>query len=187
MAERNYWDQIRRRQVSRRSMLRAAGRAGVGAAGLALVGCGDDDDDGQQQAAPAAAQVQQQQQQQQAAPAQQQAMQQQEQQQAAVAQAQVDTGPNRGGRLIAGDTTNFEDDVTLPYAIAEGRYTQPPDAGIWDWLAQRRDSLEPEPRLAESWEQNADATATIFKLRPGLEFHNGKPLNAEAVKPATRR
>ncbi len=182
MAERNYWDQIRRRQVSRRSMLRAAGRAGVGAAGLALVGCGDDDDDGQQQAAPAAAaQVQQQQQQQQAAPAQQQAMQQQEQQ-AAVAQAQVDTGPNRGGRLIAGDTTNFEDDVTLPYAIAEGRYTQPPDAGIWDWLAQRRDSLEPEPRLAESWEQNADATATIFKLRPGLEFHNGKPLNAEAVK-----
>ena len=182
MAERNYWDQIRRRQVSRRSMLRAAGRAGVGAAGLALVGCGDDDDDGQQQAAPAAAQVQQQQQQQQAAPAQQEAMQQQEQQQAAVAQAQVDTGPNRGGTMIAGDTTNFEDDVTLPYAIAEGRFTQPPDAAIWDWLAQRRDSLEPEPRLAESWEQNADATATIFKLRPGLEFHNGKPLNAEAVK-----
>ena len=181
MSERNYWDQIRRRQVSRRSMLRAAGRAGVGAAGLALVGCGDDDDDGQQAAPAAAAQVQQQQQQQ-AAPAQQQAMQQQEQQQAAVAQAQVDTGPNRGGRLIAGDTTNFEDDVTLPYAIAEGRYTQPPDAGIWDWLTQRRDSLEPEPRLAESWEQNADATATIFKLRPGLEFHNGKPLNAEAVK-----
>ena len=183
MSERSYWDQIRRRQVSRRSMLRAAGRAGVGAAGLALVGCGDDDDDGQQQAAPAAAQVQQQQQQQQAAPAQQQAMQQQEQQQAAVAQAQQEqAGPPRGGRMIMGDLHSFEDDVTLPYAIGDGRSTQPPDAGVWDWLMQRGDSLEPEARLAESWEQNGDLTATIVRLQPGLEFHNGKPLNAEAVK-----
>ena len=190
MAGRNYWDRIRKRQISRRSMLRASARAGIGAGGLILIGCGDDDDDGQQQA-PAAAQAQPQQQQQQQAmqqqaqaQPQQQAMQQEQQQeQAAVAQAQqADDGPRKGGRLIAGDTTNFEDDVTLPYAIAEGRFTQPPDAGIWDWLAQRGDSLEPEPRLAESWEQNSDATATIFKLRPGLEFHNGKPLNAEAVK-----
>ena len=187
MSDRNYWQRMKRRQYSRRSLLRASARAGLGASAIALIGCGDDDDDGQQQAA-AQAQAQQQQQQQamqqqaQEEP-QQQAMQQEQQQQAAVAQAQqADDGPRQGGRLIAGDTTNFEDDVTLPYAIAEGRFTQPPDAGIWDWLAQRGDSLEPEPRLAESWEQNADATATIFKLRPGLEFHNGKPLNAEAVK-----
>ncbi len=54
MSERNYWQRMRRRQMSRRALLGASARAGVGAAGLALVGCGDDDDDGQ-----AAAQVQQ--------------------------------------------------------------------------------------------------------------------------------
>ena len=35
---------LRGRSVSRRALLSAAGSAGVGAAGLALVGCGDDDD-----------------------------------------------------------------------------------------------------------------------------------------------
>ena len=46
MSERNYWTQLQRPRISRRSMLGASARAGVGAAGLALVGCGDDDDDG---------------------------------------------------------------------------------------------------------------------------------------------
>ncbi len=74
MSERNYWQRMKRNRMSRRALLRASGRAGVGAAGLALVGCGDDDDDGQ-----SVAQVQQQDQQQQQA-MQQQAMQQQQQQ-----------------------------------------------------------------------------------------------------------
>lgn len=71
MRETNYWQRMRRNKMSRRALLRASGRAGVGAAGLALVGCGDDDDDSQ----PSVAQTAQQQQQQQ------QAMQQQGQQQ----------------------------------------------------------------------------------------------------------
>ena len=75
--ERNYWQRMRRTRMSRRALLQASGRAGVGAAGLALVGCGDDDDDDAQ---PAAATTAQQQQQQQDQPAQQQAMQQQQQQ-----------------------------------------------------------------------------------------------------------
>ncbi len=45
MNERNYWTSLRDRKISRRAMLQASGRAGVGVAGLALVGCGDDDDD----------------------------------------------------------------------------------------------------------------------------------------------
>ena len=44
MSERNYWQRMRRRRMSRRALLGASARAGVGAAGLALVGCGDDDD-----------------------------------------------------------------------------------------------------------------------------------------------
>ncbi len=36
------------------------------------------------------------------------------------------------------------------------------------------------PVLAESWEQ-VDATTWRFKLREGVTFHNGNPLNADAV------
>ncbi len=50
MSDRNYWTTLRQRKISRRTMLGASAKAGVGAAGLALVGCGGDDDD----AAPAA-------------------------------------------------------------------------------------------------------------------------------------
>ena len=71
MSERNYWQRMRRQRLSRRTLLRSSARAGIGAAGLALVGCGDDDDDAQQAVAvpqqqdqpeqPAAQQTQQQQ------------------------------------------------------------------------------------------------------------------------------
>ena len=57
--ERNYWQRMRRSRMSRRALLRASGRAGVGAAGLALVGCGDDDDDDQSVAQSASTQQQQ--------------------------------------------------------------------------------------------------------------------------------
>ncbi len=40
------------------------------------------------------------------------------------------------------------------------------------------------PKLATSWETNDDATEWIFHLRKGVTFHNGDPLNAEAVKGA---
>ena len=43
MSDRNYWTSLRQRKISRRTMLGASAKAGVGAAGLALVGCGEDE------------------------------------------------------------------------------------------------------------------------------------------------
>jgi peptide/nickel transport system substrate-binding protein len=37
------------------------------------------------------------------------------------------------------------------------------------------------PELATSWEPNADATVWTFKLRNGVEFHNGKTMTAADV------
>ena len=39
----------------------------------------------------------------------------------------------------------------------------------------------PIPELAESWESTPDAAKWIFKLRKGVQFHNGKTLDAEDV------
>ncbi|TXL74425.1 peptide ABC transporter [Vineibacter terrae] len=42
-------------------------------------------------------------------------------------------------------------------------------------------TLEPRPGLAQSWTYK-DASTVVLELRPGLTFHDGTPLDAEAVK-----
>jgi len=100
VSETNYWSRMRRRQLSRRTLLGASAKAGVGAAGLALVGCGDDDDDdvvAQVQAEPEAqaqAQVQ----------AEAQAQAQAEPEAQAQAQAEVDEPEDEPEAVVAGIT-----------------------------------------------------------------------------------
>ena len=102
MSERNYWKRQSGRHLSRRTLLGASARAGVGAAGLALVGCGDDDDD---DAAVAETPAAQEQAQQQAAQDQaEQAVEQEAAEQQAVEdqaeQAVAQAAPVRGGTLV---------------------------------------------------------------------------------------
>ncbi len=53
---------------------------------------------------------------------------------------------------------------------------------MFDCLVWRnRATAEFEPWLAESW-QNIDDTTWRLTLRDGVTFHNGEPLNADAVK-----
>lgn len=51
---------------------------------------------------------------------------------------------------------------------------------LYDTLVSFTSGLEPEPGLAESWEQKSPTELTL-KLREGVTFHDGEPLNAEAV------
>ncbi|HWG85128.1 MAG TPA: ABC transporter substrate-binding protein [Deinococcales bacterium] len=54
---------------------------------------------------------------------------------------------------------------------------------IYDYLVDFKDgTTDPVPGLATNWRSNANATSWTFTLRPGVRFHDGTPLNAEAVK-----
>uniref|UniRef100_UPI003F71D681 ABC transporter substrate-binding protein n=1 Tax=Marinobacterium profundum TaxID=1714300 RepID=UPI003F71D681 len=53
---------------------------------------------------------------------------------------------------------------------------------IYDGLTYRGPNTELVPGLATSWEELDNGTRIRFKLREGVQFHNGEPFNADAVK-----
>ncbi|WP_447878492.1 TIGR04028 family ABC transporter substrate-binding protein [Serratia fonticola] len=61
-----------------------------------------------------------------------------------------------------------------------------PNGGILNQVTdkltyQNPKTLEIEPWIAESWSSNPDKTEYTFKLRPGVMFSDGTPLDANAV------
>jgi peptide/nickel transport system substrate-binding protein len=50
-----------------------------------------------------------------------------------------------------------------------------------EYLSFSDENLALQPRLAESWEPNADASAWTFKIRQGVKFHSGATLTANDV------
>ena len=66
---------------------------------------------------------------------------------------------------------------------ALGLHTLRVTAQLFETLvATPDDSTEVVPGLAESWTTSADGLAWTFKLRRGVRFHDGTPLDAAAVK-----
>lgn len=74
------------------------------------------------------------------------------------------------------------DSVTLdPSKMFDGESAKVCDM-VYDTLVQYRDdTTDIEPALAETWESSADGLMWTFHLRQGVQFHDGTPLNANAV------
>lgn len=51
---------------------------------------------------------------------------------------------------------------------------------IWEPLIWASKDMQKVPWLAKSWERTGDKT-WVFEIRDGVTFHNGKPLDADAV------
>jgi peptide/nickel transport system substrate-binding protein len=95
-------------------------------------------------------------------------------------QTYADT-PKRGGRLrmgLNGGATSDTMDPGIQLAMM-------PQTLVYGTLANSLVEIDgngqPVPELAESWEASADAKKWIFKLRKGVEFHNGKSMDADDV------
>ena len=190
MSESTYWTGMRTRRLSRRAVLRSAATAGVGAAGLALVGCGDDDDDSQQAAMQQQDQPEQQEQQEQvAAQAADQADQQDQpaaqQEQAAVAQAQQQDGtPPIGGELRISDTSDlasFDGFLTFGYkAFLHNHQCYPMLTQFSNEPGQSSIDFQPELWLADSVEQPDDATY-VFVIKDNAVWEDRAPVNGRKV------
>jgi peptide/nickel transport system substrate-binding protein len=92
----------------------------------------------------------------------------------------VPSTPRMGGRLVVGTTAEVDGFLPTinrwsPAAFLIAR-------AIYDPLATIDDQGEAQPYLAESFESNDDFTQWTIKLRPEISFHDGEPLNADALE-----
>ena len=91
----------------------------------------------------------------------------------------AENAPKNGGTLIYLEQQAH----TNLYPPAGGFY---PNGGILNQITdkltwQNPKTLQIEPWIAQSWTTNADYTEYTFKLRPGVTFSDGTPLDATAV------
>jgi ABC-type transport system substrate-binding protein len=94
----------------------------------------------------------------------------------AVADAQR---PKRGGILrfaTRGDATGLDPHRNTYYLVST------PLAATSQGLLDLNLQAEPVPGIASEWESSADLRTYTFKLRKGVLFHNGREVDAAAIK-----
>jgi peptide/nickel transport system substrate-binding protein len=83
--------------------------------------------------------------------------------------------PNTLVMVIESSPTNLDP------RVGQDAYSQRIDSLIFDDLLSRGANLNVAPGLAERWEV-PDSLTYIFHLRPGVRFHDGRPLTSRDVK-----
>ncbi len=88
--------------------------------------------------------------------------------------------PKKGGSIRMSSNLHGPDDQLDPTLFTSTiDYTR--GRATYNSLCQHANDLTPQPELAESFEPNSDATEWTFKIRKGVNFHDGSPLTADDV------
>lgn len=88
--------------------------------------------------------------------------------------------PRKGGRFRLATNLHGPNDTLDPVMMESGLdYYR--GAAYYNGLTRFNEDLSLTPELAEEYSANADATEFTFKLRQGVEFHDGKKLTADDV------
>jgi ABC-type transport system substrate-binding protein len=177
--EESYWARLSRGRWNRRRFLAVAGTTGVGAAGLALVGCGDDDDDdddttatetGTTAATTTAT----------AAPTDEATEEATEEGTEEATAAPTESEAVRGGVAVinsAIDTVDTFDAHRARFGPIHGIL-----APVMSRLVEYKDPVGEElgGDLAESWETPDELTIT-FTMKPDIFWHDKPPVNGRAL------
>lgn len=94
--------------------------------------------------------------------------------------------PVKGGKLIAG-MAGGESTNTLDPALAASEVPYMVNMTWGEMLVDVAPDKTIDYRIAEEISSNADATEWKFKIRAGVEFHNGQTVTAEDVVATLRR
>ena len=89
--------------------------------------------------------------------------------------------PKRGGRLRTALTGGATSDVLDPGQSLDTYMNSLTFGQLRNCLTEVDASGKLIPELAESWDASADAKNWTFRIRRGVEFHNGKTLDARDV------
>lgn len=84
-----------------------------------------------------------------------------------------------GGRII--NVRSSDSDSLDPHRTVSGE-SWLVFSNIYDTIIGKNMDLEFEPLIAESWEISDDGLDYTFVIREGMMFHDGTPVNAEAIK-----
>lgn len=84
-----------------------------------------------------------------------------------------------GGRITMG--MNREPD-SMDQHVGSSRYNEMVNANIYDRLLEYDDDGNYIPGLLERWEVGSDGLTWTLTFKQGVKFHDGTPLDAEAVK-----
>ena len=88
--------------------------------------------------------------------------------------------PRKGGLAKYANNLHGPDDQMDPIVFTSGiDYTR--GRATYNGLVQILDNMTLHPELAEEWSPNSNATEFTFKIRKGVEFHDGSPLTADDV------
>ena len=89
--------------------------------------------------------------------------------------------PKKGGRVRCGLTGGATSDVMDPGQILDLYMLNLQFGQLRNGLTEVDSDGSLIPELAESWEASPDAAVWTFKIRQGVEFHNGKTLDSQDV------
>ena len=89
--------------------------------------------------------------------------------------------PKRGG-IVKLAMQAFDPKSFLDPALSETDFDLMSDAMLYDNLVKLDNGFTPLPALATSWEVTPDARTWTFKLRKGVEFHDGSAFTAGDVE-----
>ncbi|HXX84370.1 MAG TPA: ABC transporter substrate-binding protein [Casimicrobiaceae bacterium] len=87
--------------------------------------------------------------------------------------------PTRGGTLSVGfsaDTKTLDPALSVQFSERQVLYL------VFNTLVKYGTDFSLKPELAQSWEIKNDGKQIVFKLRPGVKFHDGTVFDATAVK-----
>lgn len=86
--------------------------------------------------------------------------------------------PKKGGHFRVG-IGDFATTDTLSPPLAATKFQNNALLQLCNCLVEFSQDGKLIPELATSWESSPDAKTWVFKIRSGVQFHNGKPLTAE--------